>query len=120
MKTYRNVTIYDKNKNGMYTAHTNTRAVQADTLHGIKKMIDEYQEPVLTIQTQFPIAVYIYEVDDETIFASVGSAYTYRNDCIENIKPRQYKLYYNAKRDSYFFRCNNRRFFLDEALRTSI
>ena len=81
---------------------------------------NQKQEPIATIQTHFPIAVYIYEVDDETVLAAVGSAYTYRNDCIENIKPRQYKLYYNAKRDSYFFRWNNRRLFLDEALRTSI
>lgn len=83
-------------------------------------MINEYQEPIATIQTQFPIAVYIYEVNDETVFASVGSAYTYFKSNASNAKPRQYKLYYNAKRDSYFFRWNNHRFFLDEALRTSI
>lgn len=75
------------------------------------------KKPIATI-THFPIGVYIFECDSEIVEASIGSVYTDSKDCVENAKPRTYKLYYSPRRDSYYFRIYGKRYFLDEALRT--
>lgn len=76
-------------------------------------------EPIATIQTHFPLAVYIFGLDgDTTVTAAVGSAWTDSKDCVENVKPRKYKMYHAVKR-GYYFKWNNRRLYLDEAIRTN-
>jgi hypothetical protein len=76
-------------------------------------------EPIATIQ-HFPTVVYIFECDDETVIASIGSAWTDSPTCVENAKPRTYKMYYSTRRDSYYFRIYGCRYYLDEALRTNL
>lgn len=63
--------------------------------------------------TSFYSAIVLLTFNEDT----VGGYYQY----MEN--PKEYfmvKLYYNAKRDSYYFRLRNRRYYLDEFLRTNI
>ena len=75
--------------------------------------------PIATIQ-HFPTAVYIFDCDSDTVVASHGSVWTHSPNCVENAKPRTYKLYYAPRRDSYFFRIYGQRYYLDEALRTNL
>jgi hypothetical protein len=74
-----------------------------------------------TIQTHFPVVAYIYDVEPHgySVTAAVGSAWSDSADFVENKKPRVYKLYYSKRRDSYYFKKDGTRFYLDEAIRTN-
>lgn len=74
-------------------------------------------KPIAMIQ-HFPTVVYIFECNDETVTASIGNAWSDSPTCVENAKPRTYKMYYST-RDRYYFRIYGRRYYLDEALRTN-
>jgi hypothetical protein len=74
-------------------------------------------EVIATNQVYFPIMANVYESTDEYVIASVGSAYADSKEYVGKKKPRQYKLYYHDKRESYYFVKDGRKFWLDETLR---
>ena len=116
---YYGVHIQPRNVYGMFEAYISGHGfIKADTLNGIKQAINSRREPIATIQ-RFPAAVYIFECNDECVIASFGSVWTDSKNHIERAVPKRYKLYYARRRDSYFFRMHGRRYYLDEALKTS-
>lgn len=73
---------------------------------------------IATNQTNCPILALVYAVNDDFITAKHGSMWTESETSAEKAKPRNYKLYFDIKRDDYFWNWQGWKFYLSETMRS--
>lgn len=106
--------LHSKSYAGFYEAYVcGAGFLKADTIKGLKKLIDENRKVVATIQ-DWPMITLIYEVDDDFIICKHGGVFTNLYGSADKAPIKRYKIYHAQKR-GYYFKINNRRFYLDTA-----
>jgi hypothetical protein len=65
----------------------------------------------------YPLIVEVFDASDENIKARAGSALKDSKEYVGNKKPRQYKVYYDPKKEDYYFKIYNRKFYMNDTLR---